>query len=178
MEEDKENYDLLELFLWKKMFIDGDSNLFNEYLEEKDKKDFNTTDFFIKKKMFTENDLFLEFLKRNKKGKNVMETIPITHTELIKKIDNYSEENFEQLFKDILNNFAENGKHEDINDLSNLVLLDAETNRSYKNAVFPVKRKIIIAREKEGTFVPICTRNVFMKYYSPQIEQMTIEMSI
>jgi len=92
---------------------------------------------------------------------------------LIERIDNYSEENFEQLFKDILNYFDEKGMHKDINDLSNLVLLDAETNRSYKNAIFPVKRKIIIAREKEGTFVPICTKNVFMKYYSPQIEQMT-----
>jgi len=95
---------------------------------------------------------------------------------LIKRIGDYSKEDpkeiFESLFKDILNYFDEKKEHKDINDLSNLVLLDAGTNRAYKNAVFPVKRKTIIKREKEGTFVPICTKNVFMKYYSPQIEGM------
>src|SRR5690606_41975657 len=59
------------------------------------------------------------------------------------------------------------------NDISNLVLLDARTNRSYKNAVFPVKRNTIIEREKEGTFIPICTKNVFMKFYSNSVNQMT-----
>lgn len=93
--------------------------------------------------------------------------------DLLKKIDNYSKDTFEQLFNKILNHFSENGIHEDINDLSNLTLLDAGTNRSYKNAVFPVKRKTIIENEKTGTFIPICSRNVFMKYYSPKIEQMT-----
>jgi len=50
--------------------------------------------------------------------------------------------------------------------LKNLALLDAGTNRGYGNALFPTKRKIIIANEKEGVFVPICTRNLFLKYYS------------
>lgn len=93
--------------------------------------------------------------------------------DILEKIENYSKDTFELLFDEILNHFSENGIHEDINDLSNLTLLDASTNRSYKNAVFPVKRKIIIENEKTGTFIPICSRNVFMKYYSPKIEQMT-----
>ncbi|MDR1760788.1 MAG: DUF262 domain-containing protein [Fibrobacter sp.] len=101
------------------------------------------------------------------------EFIDAEQTDLINKIDNYSKETFEQLFDEILNYFNENRKHEDIDDLSNLALLDKGTNRSYKNAVFPVKRKTIIEKEKAGTFVPICTKNVFMKYYSPKIEQMT-----
>jgi hypothetical protein len=61
----------------------------------------------------------------------------------------------------------------DINDLSNLVLLDSGTNRGYKNAVFPAKRKTIINKEKEGTFIPICTKNVFLKYFTPDPGQMT-----
>jgi uncharacterized protein with ParB-like and HNH nuclease domain len=101
------------------------------------------------------------------------EFVDETRTDLIEKLNNYSKETFESLFKDILNYFDENHKHEDINDLSNLVLLDAGTNRGYKNSVFPVKRKTIIEKEKAGTFVPICTKNVFMKYYSHKIEQMT-----
>jgi uncharacterized protein with ParB-like and HNH nuclease domain len=105
--------------------------------------------------------------------KQAEEFIDKTETDLIQRTTDYSKETFEQLFIDVLNYFDENKKHDDINDLSNLVLLDAGTNRGYKNAVFPVKRKTIIEKEKAGTFVPICTKNVFMKYYSPKIEQMT-----
>ncbi len=76
------------------------------------------------------------------------------------------DEEFEKLFKDIVNHFNEYLKDEDINDISNLALLDSETNRGYKNAVFPLKRKTIIDREKKGVFIPICTKNVFLKYFS------------
>ena len=86
------------------------------------------------------------------------------------------DEEFEILFKDIVKHFNSNLKDEDINDISNLALLDSETNRGYKNAVFPLKRKTIIDREKEGTFIPICTKNVFLKYfndYPPKISFWT-----
>ena len=52
------------------------------------------------------------------------------------------------------------------NGLGNLTLLDAETNRSYKNALFAVKRKKIIERDKGAVFIPVCTKNVFLKMYS------------
>ena len=50
--------------------------------------------------------------------------------------------------------------------IRNLALLDTETNRSYQNATFFAKREIIIKREKSGAFVPLCTKNVFLKLYS------------
>ncbi len=53
-----------------------------------------------------------------------------------------------------------------IDGISNLALLDEKTNKSYKNAVFPLKRKYIIDLDKRGGFVPICTKNVFLKYFS------------
>ncbi|NCX94815.1 MAG: DUF262 domain-containing protein [Chitinophagia bacterium] len=81
--------------------------------------------------------------------------------------------NFGALYNRVLNYFSENGLHEDDDNISNLVLLDSGTNRAYKNAVFPVKRKTIIDREKGAVFIPVCTKNVFMKYYSPNINQMT-----
>ena len=62
---------------------------------------------------------------------------------------------------------------DDTNDISNLVLLDEHTNRSYKNAVFPLKRSKIIERERKGTFVPIATKNVFMKFYTGNVSQMS-----
>ena len=55
------------------------------------------------------------------------------------------------------------------NSIGNLVLLDRGTNRSYKNALFIVKRYFIHEREKEGVYVPKCTANVFNKMYSGNV---------
>lgn len=88
------------------------------------------------------------------------------------------EEEFKLLFEEIVEHFNSYLKDEDINDISNLALLDSETNRGYKNAVFPLKRKTIIDREKKGIFIPICTKNVFLKYFSdypPKISFWTQE---
>lgn len=67
---------------------------------------------------------------------------------------------------------------EDMDEISNLALLDEKTNRGYKNAVFPLKRKYIIELDKTGGFVPICTKNAFLKYFSdypPKISFWTQE---
>ncbi len=50
--------------------------------------------------------------------------------------------------------------------ICNLVLLNASINRSYGNAFFSEKRKVIIANDRKGIFIPVCTKNVFLKYYS------------
>lgn len=76
---------------------------------------------------------------------------------------------FENLFSEILKKY---GEDDDVNDITNLTLLDSRTNRSYKNAVFPVKRKVILENDRNGTFIPLCTKNVFLKYYSEDIDQM------
>lgn len=85
----------------------------------------------------------------------------------IKEWKEEDEDGFKILFERIVTYFnAELREDDDINDLSNLTLLDSGTNRSYKNAVFPFKRKTIINRDKQGIFIPICTKNVFLKYFS------------
>ncbi|KXV70493.1 hypothetical protein AD952_12775 [Acetobacter cerevisiae] len=56
--------------------------------------------------------------------------------------------------------------------IGNLTLLDSATNRSYQNAIFPIKRKDIIALDKSATFVPLCTKNVFLKYYRKNVTNM------
>ena len=51
--------------------------------------------------------------------------------------------------------------------IGNLTLLDYKTNREYQDAPFPYKRYCIIREDKAGKrFMPIGTRNVFLKYYS------------
>jgi uncharacterized protein with ParB-like and HNH nuclease domain len=86
--------------------------------------------------------------------------------ESAKSCDCDNDAQFKSLFEQIVSHFNSGIADEDINDISNLTLLDSETNRGYKNAVFPFKRKTIINRDKEGIFIPICTKNVFLKYFS------------
>lgn len=54
-------------------------------------------------------------------------------------------------------------------DLSNLVLLDASTNRQYGNAFFCRKREDVIQFDVDGRFIPLCTKRAFLKYYSTGI---------
>ena len=50
--------------------------------------------------------------------------------------------------------------------LSNMTLLTVEENAALSNSTFDVKRKKIIEMDKNGEYIPICTKNIFMKYYS------------
>lgn len=52
------------------------------------------------------------------------------------------------------------------NGLDNLTLLDSGTNREFKNGPFPVKRAHVLEKEREGRFIPSCTRNVYLKTYT------------
>lgn len=79
---------------------------------------------------------------------------------------------FDALYEDVLRYFGEASSSEADHGLANLTLLDQATNRGFKNAVFPVKRARVLALDKEGTFAPLCTTNVYLKYYSSHIEQM------
>lgn len=93
-----------------------------------------------------------------------------------------SNENVEKLIDKIKNNeFIIDSQFDEIiryvlgeedNNLRNLCLLDRGTNRSYKNDAFVLKRKKIIENELKGTFIPICTKNVFMKYYSKTFKSL------
>lgn len=51
--------------------------------------------------------------------------------------------------------------------ISNLALLGSKDNSALNNSVFEVKRREIISRDKRGSYIPVCTRNVFLKYYAP-----------
>lgn len=103
-------------------------------------------------------------------GKNLKHRISEWNPD--EELDN--EKEYTELYYDIIDYFNQKmGDDDDINDISNLTLLDSTTNRGYKNALFPVKRKTIIDRDKQGVFVPVCTKNVFLKYFSEYPPKMT-----
>ena len=93
----------------------------------------------------------------------------------VERNDNKEEDQMETLIEDIYDYFSntkEEGEAFDIDNLSNLALLDSSTNRGYGKAPFPQKRTTIIKRDEEGVFIPLCTRNVFLKYYSPHTNSL------
>ena len=79
---------------------------------------------------------------------------------------------FDPVYEKVLRHFQEDGEDGADNGISNLVLLDYATNRSYGNAVFAVKRQRILSLDQDGVFVPLCTRNVFLKCYNPQVDHI------
>lgn len=84
----------------------------------------------------------------------------------------FQQDKFEDVYKSIIDLYdPSNGEAVD-NSIGNLTLLDRYTNRSYKNAIFPIKRKHIIELDKKAIYVPLCTKNVFLKYYSQNLDNM------
>ena len=50
--------------------------------------------------------------------------------------------------------------------VSNLALLSSGHNSALNNAVFEVKRRRVLELDRQGGYIPICTRQVFLKYYT------------
>tara|TARA_R110000868_G_scaffold138428_4_gene352552 strand:- start:10520 stop:12286 length:1767 start_codon:yes stop_codon:yes gene_type:complete len=79
---------------------------------------------------------------------------------------------FNEVFDSLQSIFEYGDKIDDPDGLNNLALLDEGTNRMYKNAFFPVKRQHIIQKEKQAVYIPLCTRNVFLKAYSKKLSEV------
>ena len=102
-----------------------------------------------------------------------------------------SEDEKGKLFEEVKHIIPQNTEWspEEKNRIWNYTLLDSSTNRSYGNAIFSGKRRVIIGKDKglsiaipkigkdgklqlgeetkaKSSFVPPCTKQVFMKYYS------------
>lgn len=99
---------------------------------------------------------------------------------LCEKIENFlkltlveaTNEVFDPLYDELVLYFDESTEEEADHGIANLTLLDEHTNRSYKNAVFAVKRQRLLNLDQAGIFVPLCTRNVFLKCYSPNVDNV------
>ena len=83
---------------------------------------------------------------------------------------------FKDLFADVSESFSAgrlSSEHLE-NGIMNMALLDEQTNKAYKNVIFPMKRKYIMDKMGRDNFVPICTKNVFLKYYTGEVTQFYV----
>ncbi len=50
--------------------------------------------------------------------------------------------------------------------LANMALLARDDNSSLNNSAFEVKRRLVLKLDREGAYIPLCTRQLFLKYFS------------
>lgn len=94
---------------------------------------------------------------------------------LLHRIDNvgdkFDRQDFQRLARDIAEQFtitdasAAAATHS-MHSVSNLALLAGGHNSVLNNSVFEVKRRRILELDRRGAYIPICTRHVFLKYYT------------
>ena len=98
---------------------------------------------------------------------------PSRRDALIQKIDDHKDSiertTFEELARDISGAFTlsdDASALESVHAVTNLALLPSGANSKLSNAVFEVKRRRILELDRSGAYIPICTRRVFLKYYT------------
>lgn len=85
--------------------------------------------------------------------------------------DNITKEVFDNLFEEI-SDMIQDDYGVDLHNIDNMALLDIGSNSAISNNFFDVKRRMIIDMDRNGEFIPVCTRNVFLKYYSKDASQI------
>jgi len=127
------------------------------------------TNYFIE---LVDVDDFFEVNEISEEVKAICESLINLYQEETISDDSFEQEKkrVEEYLKENIADTSESVENKD--GIGNLALLDEETNRSYKNALFPIKRKRIIENDRVGKFVPICTKNVFLKYYSKKFDEV------
>ena len=81
---------------------------------------------------------------------------------------------FDKIQREVIDCLSPKGENEYIHSIGNLALLNTRDNAALNNSIFDVKREAIIKMDKNGEFIPFCTRMVFLKYYNTQPEDSQI----
>lgn len=118
----------------------------------------------------SKQEAWREWLRLNVKA---LEDLPDRDEELIAEVQAalqktaITEKIFDNFFKRITEKFTDDSPDNVPDSIMNLALLRSDSNSALSNSVFNAKRALLIELDRQGHFIPVCTRNVFMKYYSP-----------
>lgn len=95
------------------------------------------------------------------------------HTALVEEMEAAVEQEhldgseFTRLQQQVFDLLSASGSIEYLHSIANLALLNTRENAALNNSTFDVKRNEIIRMDKEGEYIPFCTKMVFLKYYTP-----------
>lgn len=114
-----------------------------------------------------------EWLRQHRDALSALLAVPeATRADLTARIDEalpaITFEKFQTLEADLRAVFSKDAADdaEEEHGIANLTLLERDDNSALNNAVFEVKRQRILTLDRTGSYIPICTRNVFLKYYT------------
>lgn len=125
--------------------------------------------------------LWAEWLDRQRKEVETVAGLdPVRRAELLHEIDEVRERTWDENRRGGLAPLfnAVRGRVEDalsdstvgadvsVHTISNLALLDGGDNSALSNSTFAAKRRELLERDKVGSYIPACTRNVFLKHYT------------
>jgi hypothetical protein len=94
--------------------------------------------------------------------------------EILARIDDVGDQIDRQVFQDLARDVtaaftlaaSTSATVHSVHSVTNLALLASGHNSALSNAVFEVKRRRILELDRKGAYIPICTRQVFLKYYT------------
>ena len=117
----------------------------------------------------------VDFSNETEKEQSRLEAINRIKLELPKfKTD---QKGLEKVFREIANDVEKllNNQKDDesMHLISNLALLGKNDNSAFNSSTFAAKRLKMMELDKSGSYIPICTRNVFCKYYNPDAENFS-----
>lgn len=124
----------------------------------------------------------IDFVKKVKNSKEFAEKSKDNEVVDIDKLLNDMETATDKINGEIFDSIKERTikvltKNEDekyTHNIANLALLEKSDNSTLSNSLFGAKRKKIIELDKEGHFIPFCTKMVFLKYYSDNLDDQII----
>lgn len=107
--------------------------------------------------------------------REALRTLPVADAvrrdELVQRIDatlqgDIDRARFEALASEVAGLFGPESQAQALHSITNLALLSCGDNSALGNAVFEVKRRRVLALDREGAYIPPCTRHVFLKYFT------------
>lgn len=132
-------------------------------------------------------DQWTTWLKEHRDALEALDLPTERLAEVKSRIDNavpsITAEKFESLHREITGLFSDAAdavdpddpgttEHSEVDSITNLALLASEDNSVLNNSVFEVKRRRVIALDRSGAYIPVCTRNAFLKYYTDEGAQL------
>ena len=134
---------------------------------------------------FTENQKVLDRLHNRLQDDNdlsqLLEYFNNEFSRLRNNKETYTFNDLTKVFDRVLGYFntlsQQEGTPTVIHGISNMALLSGSINSSIGNSVFEVKRQMIMDKDANGEYIPLCTRKVFLKYYNKEENNFTVQQN-
>lgn len=119
----------------------------------------------------------LKSIPRLDQDKEIAKSVLVNEIDTVLAKSRVERKDFEPLVRRTMEFLDAEDTNEGVHSIVNLALLSGKVNSSLNNAAFQAKRLRIINLDHKGEFIPLCTRRVFLKYYTQADSQQLFRWS-